>query len=464
MVWVMRGLRPQGFTLIELMVVMALVGVLVASIYQFFARTSEAMYEADSLADTTDRARFALEVVARDFQSAASFGTPDSGALGGGANPPDVWINRTQTSAQNYRIRGLIQIPGNQDRRLVAQYAPGADTNNPGATVDEAILVGAYDFPFTFEVSDVRLGGSGSVRLDDTPRGYQRFGRLDPFDLSNTAAVSGARDASLRNHARILRVMDRNGYLQFSLVGAMQNPPTPSARPGGFTQELTLSGPALMTRKGNDLWGLEPAGSPDDGYDAALLDVIRYRVCRDPLDGTNLKLVRERLLPQPFIAATNIMVGLPPERCGVAEPGVTVPNSQIPLVERVVDFQVWYDCVPETGNIQIPWETRWMMDASVDATAGHSCVLTTGAEQPGRARMAHIRLSVRTEDERRDVPHYGFVDLTTGAQVLDPATNPNVGSMQTYDIDNDPATSTRVMTFQVDVELPNFGMRTPTER
>ena len=36
---------------------------------------------------------------------------------------------------------------------------------------------------------------------------------------------------------------------------------------------MALTGsPQFMTRRGNDLWGLEPAATEDVGYDAALLD------------------------------------------------------------------------------------------------------------------------------------------------------------------------------------------------
>jgi prepilin-type N-terminal cleavage/methylation domain-containing protein len=453
----MRMMRPHGFTLIELTVVMALVGVLVASIYQFFARTSDALYEAESLAETTDRGRFALELIARDIQSAGSFGTPDSGAIGGGVNVDDIWINRTQATQQNYRVRSIIQATNTQDRYLVAQSATGANTNNPGVGMDDVILIGAYDFPFTFEATNVQMSASGSVTLANNARGYLRFGRQDPFNLNDVTTLPSSRADSLRAVQRIVRLMDHNGYIQFSRMGAVQ--PTPNAG----TQVLSLAGPLFMARQGNDLWGLEPAATEDVGYDAALLDVFRYRVCRDATDATNLRLVKERLIPDQPIMGASVTMALPPAQCGVAQPGVVVPGSQVSVVDRVVDFQIWYDCVPANGGVVIPWVNRWDTTvATVDSQLGHDCMLAvaSGAETPGRGRMAHVRLSVRTEDERRDVPNYGFVDLATGAQSLTPTAT--TGSLQTYDIDGDPATSARVMTFQVDVELPNFGARSAT--
>lgn len=451
----MRMMRPHGFTLIELTVVMALVGVLVASIYQFFARTSDALYEAESLAETTDRGRFALELIARDIQSAGSFGTPDSGAIGGGVNVDDIWINRTQTTQQNYRVRSIIQASNTQDRYLVAQRPAGGDTNNPGVGMDDVILIGAYDFPFTFEATNVQMSGAGSVTLANNARGYLRFARQDPFNLNDMTTLPASRERSLREVQRIVRLMDHNGYIQFSRMGAVQ--PTPNAG----TQVLSLAGPLFMTRQGNDLWGLEPAATEDVGYDAALLDVFRYRVCRDATDATNLRLVKERLIPDQTIMGAAVMIAVPPAQCGVPQPGVVVPGSQVSVVDRVVDFQIWYDCVPANGGIVIPWVSRWDTTVlTVESQPEHSCMLANGAEAPGRGRMAHVRLSVRTEDERRDVPHYGFVDLTSGAQSLTPTAT--TGSLQTYDIDGDPATSARVMTFQVDVELPNFGARSAT--
>jgi prepilin-type N-terminal cleavage/methylation domain-containing protein len=454
----MRAHRPHGFTLIELVVVMGLVGVLVASIYQFFARTSEALYEAESLAETTDRARFALEVIARDVQSTGAFGTADSGsAAAGGVNASDIWINTTQAATGGYRVRGLIQLPTHQARGaadyLVALDATGAPTNNPGALHDSIILTGAYDFPFTFEISNVQLGGTGSVTLANNQRGYLRFARMDAFDLRNTATLSPSRAATLTGSQRILRVMDHNGYLQFSLTDSVQ----PTATASG--QDLALLAPALQARVGNDLWGLEPAASTDVGYDAALLDVFRYRVCRDATDSTNLKLIKERMLPGQVIMPPTLNLAPPPVVCGAPDTAA-VPNTQVTLVERVVDFRVWYDCAAQMGATSIPWVSQWDTSplTQIGAPAQHACVLTVGnAEEPGRARMAHMRLSVRTEDERRDVSHYGFLDLQSGATSLTPTAT--TGSMQTYDIDGDPQTAARVMTFQIDVELPNFGVR-----
>ena len=99
----------------------------------------------------------------------------------------------------------------------------------------------------------------------------------------------------------------------------------------------------------------------------------------------------------------------------------------------------------------------WTPPDETEVGLGNDCVLTNGQEVPMLARVAHVRLSVHTKTERRDVTNYGFLNATLDGTTVDP--NNASGGLQTFDTDNNPNTASRVKTFQIDLELPNFALR-----
>ena len=467
--------RSHGFTLIELMVALVLSATLVSALYQFFSRTSESMYEADSMAGTTDQARFALELLSRDVQSAGAFASPDSAT--------DPWMNTTQARLRTVRVRAFMKPAAQQDVVLPnsihdTAFAQNSHTIGAGGgtggdqviSTDSLILVGAFDFPLSFQIDNVQnVGADGmTVRIPMHGRGVMRLLTPDPFNTTVPTRAGFAIPAPFQNYlagqgidrwrGRLLRVVDRQGYFQFATV---------NARPAfddniGIT--LTLGGPSgayLMPRQNNELMGLAPStndGTADVGYDAAFVDVFRYRLCVDPADRSNLRLVRERLNAG-AVVNNNPTVDMPSD-CGTLNANII---EQVPVLEHAVDFQVWFDCNQATditaANSQNKWDNyagSWVRsDAAVVANPQHNCTITEagGAAQAGqaaRARFAHLRVSVRTDSERRDVGNYMFLD----------AGGNRVGSLQTVDLDNDPTTSARVVTFQTDIELPNANYRT----
>ena len=129
----------RGFTLVELMVTIVVFSVFLAAVYQLFNTTSEAMYEVNSLAETTDRARFAMETISRDIDAAGAFASPDLDM--------DPWRNQDHQSVNgNYTARGLILRDGAQDQ-VVGQVMQQNITRwgNPLVGSDELIIIGAID-------------------------------------------------------------------------------------------------------------------------------------------------------------------------------------------------------------------------------------------------------------------------------------------------------------------------------
>lgn len=453
MVW-----RRGGFTFVELLVAMVVASAVIAAAYQLFSSTSEAMYEADSLSGTTDRARFALERMSRDIQGAGASATHD--ALS------DKFIH-DEFKNGTFSIRGIYAY----DR--TEQLAPLQSIYNQATFSDEFIMLGALDYSFDFELTFPFPFGTTAF-MPNSRFGALRFSQLDPFitgepDPVLPTQIVNALDTNMES--RVLRVLDRRGYAQFLEIAAFSYDDT--AITGGGTFTLTNDGLRPYERVGQEPWGLEPGGNDDDGYPAALLDAVRYRVCVDRLDPQNLKLVRERLS-----AATLLKGTMPPnpQVCGSQVGAGNFIVSQETVVDRVVDFRVWYDCLTDGTTPAPSWNEDWIPPGNGDN--GHTCTYidATGAPvdpvaTPDQTRMVHLRLSVRTDQERSDVDNYGFLGVdgrtfnvtrdgaTNSLADIDNPANQIVGGLQTFDIDGDPGTAARVMTLQLDVNLPNFANR-----
>ena len=394
--------RQEGFTLLELMVTLVVSSLVVLAAYQIFASTSEAMYEANSLSDTTDRARFGLELIARDVRAAGAFGSPDS--------PSDPFVNQAQLDLR--RVRGLYAYDGHYNR----QAGDFQTLWNQATRSDSIVLLGAYDFPFSFEVRfpNGDMGDFNQAFSPNTERGALRFLSLDPFVMAlNTTQDIGPLTRALMGpgpaddrliRSRVLRVMDRNGFSQFASIDSATYTPGVNE---GLRMALTPGPGALRAKVGDERAGLEPGGEEDVGYEAALLDAYRYRVCFT--SAGNLHLVKERLNADLLLDHIELAIS---DDCSVDPVG---PNEQIVertvLVDRVVDFRVWYDCAPmgQATLVDATWATGWMVPTPASATAGHACAYldrSTGApmarQQPSPgAHGPHSPLGAHRAGARR---------------------------------------------------------------
>ena len=426
-----RRLAGRGFTLVELMIAMTLVGGLVAMIYGMFARTSDALIDVDAMAGATDEARFALEMVRNELQSAGSQATPNATV--------DPWVR-----PKGDPMFGLIPYEGWQNSRDVYQgdatlQAIGA--RNPGSAFSGVVVVGAYDFPQSFLVSEVR---PSSARVENVERGMGRLTRIDPFDVSADSAViaddTDPRALALTEvaSARGLRISDRQGYMQF----------VPVRQASISTGALELTTAAITFRGEGRMSGLESIDGEDNDYDAAFLDAFWFRVRVDPYDPTNLQLVRHRLNFGDLMAL-NSPTAAQLEGVIVGVDAAAQEANTLVIANHVVDFRVWFDCadgfgVMETTRLEQEWEP----------VTGACLTPPASGSQPHLARVAHLRLSMRSENERTNRPHFevaGDADWL-GFQEVE-------GTMQTYDVDPRNPGAASVVTVQSSVDLANFRMR-----
>ena len=382
--------HARGFTLVEMMVTMVIVSVVLAATYQAFGDTSAAMYEVDSLAGTLDKGRFALEIMSRDVQSAGAFASPDART--------DALSYGEQIGTSN--VYGLYAFDGAR-----VQIEPLQSEFNRATASDEIIVLGAYDYPVNFEVS-FPGGDLAHPFAPNIHRGALRFRQLDPFNVNLIDAMGEALTTEEQGPlvglmlSRLLRVTDRNGYSQFAPITATTY--NPDVNSGGLNFTVGSGAMTFRERPADGLKGFEPASEDDAFYSAAILDVYRYRVCADPYDGTSLKLVRERLDANTVVSGA----ALPrPQVCGAGSIGVgNAIVSQDTIVDRVVDFRVWYDCADPTSRLMegVTWHDGWFPPDGDDA--GHNCVYLNAT---GRAAGGGLLALARSHGAHAPVGAHG---------------------------------------------------------
>jgi prepilin-type N-terminal cleavage/methylation domain-containing protein len=419
------SIHRRGFTLVELMVAMVLVSLLTTLIYGLFIRTSDAMSEVDSLADTVNKTRFALEHVRYDLASAGAQASPDSDI------DPNV---RPRNEA--IRVMGVVPYTGWQNA-TPTEIA----TENPQASFDGIIVMGAFDFPQTILVGDVSDTG---VSIANDGRGVQRLVANNPFFLGDAGLDEGQLDdiaEMLDGTSRLLRISDRQGFHQYLPISA-------AARDGNAISMGFATDVELQFRAGGEMYGIEATGDPGDRYEAALIDAFWYHVVPVPGERGNYALVRERLDVGELVSAlggsNGYLSGPPPE--------AMLAGEQRVITDRVVDFQVWFDCATGSaalggGGIGIgDWIDTWNPPEE-------SCVATAAGANSASARVAHIRLSLRTENERANRLH-----MTVAGAGWDGFETED-GQMQTFDVIPEAPGAATVVTMQTSVEMSNFALR-----
>ena len=447
--------RTAGFTLVELLIAIAVVGVLAVVIYRLFDVTSQNFREVDQLAELNDRLRFATENVRRHVQAAGAQSSPDSDL--------DAWVAPPLTTG---RVAGLLPYGGWQND--TSELLPVVRAANPNVSFDGIVIIGAFDFPLSFEFAG--MGGPGANRVGriyNNSRGVQKLAQQDIFadGLLEDAALSNERAQRIRGSnwaTRLIRVTYRQGFQQFLR-------PTDLTYNGG-DDFLSVALPALGTAfapqfksSADGFFGLDDLPEGDVGYDAALLDAYWIHVVPDASNPRVMNLVRDRLCAA--TVATLNGPGWDPEDALASTCGGGIPDEQVIIASYVADFQIWFDCA-DTANDQpggvrgTPWQLGWRPnDHATDCMA-------QGAAEPGLVRAGHIRLSLHTRSERTDQRHIQFEDAlgaicnpdSPGA--CDPE-DPRIASatLRTYDFYPESEGATQVVVMQSDFEVVNFMNR-----
>lgn len=443
--------RRAGFTLVELMVSLVLLGVIMIIIFSLFSTTSDGLKEADSLVQILENTRFAAEQVGGDIKSAGAFATPDS--------EKDPWV--INDANNNLCVYGVAGYKGGgldwQNSTDLLGTGNKFDAHNDsgeasGVSYDGFIVMGAHDFPQTFEVSNLTFASPNGATIPGHARGMVKLLSNNPFytdtalPASFPTAVEDNFIASL--DSRLLRIADRDGNLQFSGITGAETTDENDAVSG---VKLTLSPDLRQRQSAGDgsanQKGLDPQALDDEdvGYGAALIDAYWYHVEASPLDPANFRLVRDRL------NAAEIAASLCDPDSTDPSTMLSNPEEKIVITDRVADFQVWFDCADTNGNLDgTDWTNDWASPLGAGDTEG---CMDLSAPNFGAARMAHIRLSMHARDERKDAP-----DARDALYQWNDAADTQTG-LRYFNMHPDAPGAARVVTVQTDIALPTFSMR-----
>lgn len=443
----------RGFTLVELMIAMALVGILTALIYGLFVHTSDSLSDVEAHADALDQSRFGIQQVRMGLLAAGSQATPNSRVdpwmisnQRHGANQPDIFaiIQDDDWQVQTVDELETMWLDGSHDR-------VASDGENPGSRFSSFVVIGAFDVPASMLVSFPDAGGASDIDesqprfiIEGTERGLYRMLGYDPFDLSIVNDVQPPSDLDDQAETRLMRVRDSEGYSQIQpIVNATLDSSDDLGGAGGdglvTGQAMEVELEDLYFRQAGEPAGFDTSVESDVSFDAAMIDAYWYYVRPARDNPTNLQLMRQRLDISAMVqdddgAAEIDYSSLDDHRAG----------PPMILAERVVDFRVWFDCRDTVGQnvIDAQWQAGWEVD-------GDDCVADGN---PHLAQVAHARLSTRTARENPNRPHYTLVNGWEGFEQQD-------GLMRTYEIVPEAEGSAAVVTTQTSVELTNFSIR-----
>ncbi len=459
----MRALIPRstarGFTLVELMIAMALVGLLTAVIYALFVSTADSLTDVEGHSEALDQGRFGIEQVRLGLLAAGSQATPNSQVdpwmvsnERHGANQPDIFAIIQHDDWQEQSIEDIEDqwLDGGDDRRLAS------DGDNPHSAFSSFVVLGAFDVPANLFVSfpsddgipDIDTNNPEFV-IEGTERGLHRVLGYDPFDTRVVNEVNAPADLDDRAQQRLLRVSDREGFSQIqpitaatvgsseALGGAGGQSDSGDSMVTGDAMSVTL--PDLHFRSAGEPAGFDVSVEDDVSFDAALIDAYWYHVRPAPDDPQNLQLVRQRLDASEMVDQDNLD---DLDEASLEDYRVDPPMI---LAEGVVDFRVWFDCKDSVGQdvIDADWENEWQIDDYGDCIADGN---------PHLAQVAHARLATRTASENPNRPHYTVVDGWPGFES-------DNGQMRTFELVPGAEGSAAVVTTQTSVELTNFSIR-----
>lgn len=428
--------RKAGFTLIELMVAMAVVGILSVVIYRLFDVTSQNFREVDELASLNERVRFGTERVRVLIQGAATLSTPDSDT--------DPYVRPQLAGAR------VVGISHYADWQNAVHPVDAVAAANPNSSFDGLILMGAYDFGMSFEMSGLEgEGAPGRLELND--RSLYKIIHQNPFsymddpptDLTSVVTAMGATADS-----RLLRILDSQGFMQFALPESLAAV--------GTTVEVALPSAgdtfAPKFRQGGSFEGLNPVPEGDVGYDTAFIDAFWLRTKTSTANPSVLNLVVERLCAsevaeQLAAGAATFDPATLPNQCQGGEAQTTV------IASHVADFQVWFDCTaePDGALSDATWSAGWLSE--------DDC-LEDGDRTP---RVGHVRLALHTHQERPDQRHFQFEDATGETCDTETLTCDDellrIGTLRTFDFVPGNTGAAQVVVMQTDFELTNYAAR-----
>jgi prepilin-type N-terminal cleavage/methylation domain-containing protein len=190
---------PSGFSLVELMVALAVGGVALSSIYAIGSATTRNLRAQERVASAQNSLRVATERVKRDFQRAGFMGTPQ-------------WSQPGEACGSTPAAGAVAAVTNFVEDDVVAKAFAGPANENNESTFDAVTLMGNY--ATSGEYGGTTFDASGTVL---TVSGATQSFRRDFTDWS-TGAVNDAAFDEAFPEGRFVRVHALDETVHFGVI------------------------------------------------------------------------------------------------------------------------------------------------------------------------------------------------------------------------------------------------------
>lgn len=208
-----RARKPQGFTVVELMISLVVGGIAISSIYAVGAASTRNFREQARISTTQSSLRSAMNQLKRDFARAGYLGTPNASLNGEWCgSAPTAPLNDSSTAIGRGRLAAISAF----NKSVALPTALDPDNLNPNvAAVDDVILMGNY--ATTGEYTGVTVSPTNTVFT--IPTTSQSFTRdFTNWYAANGTAAGACSDVALQaafpagRLVRVRNLADTNGF------------------------------------------------------------------------------------------------------------------------------------------------------------------------------------------------------------------------------------------------------------
>ncbi len=398
----LRAVGNRGFTLVELMVALAISSFLVVTMFYVLTAATKTFRVQNDISQVTDRMNYSMDTIKNDLRR-ASFMTIPNAYLQPDVYPwyrkacaPPAWMDSPTGNGPAAHAVWVREGSGGS----LDYYEPAADEEVLiGENPDQLILFGAYRTVETFQPT---LMQSGTSMLRVSNGGFTDV----EMDYIFSDAV-------------LMISTPAGGHQYLSVTDA-------SAIAGKSETELTLGQALLADPLGTGLETCNFQGFGGLNFEVTPMHFVQYSLLDDPDDYESSLLVREEL--------------------GYEMQSLT-PASRYIVARDIVDFQVWFDGVVAGGSQTTVLQDGidsgdWVDD---EGTLAQNLLDGDANAQPENARSAYIQISSR---------------LDTAYTKSPPPRGPLLEFIQLNDCEDDvcvPAGDfTPVYSIRGEVQLPNI--------
>ncbi len=284
----------RGFTIVELMVALAISSILLGAVYSLFVSSTAVFHTQEQLGVAQYKARTALEQVLSDVRRAGF------GATANAAADPMSCTNG------GFTLHGMV-VEEFSGEGIIPCY----DSTNPNIDPDQITLTGNFSTARPYPGLANSISGQVGLQVSESEGNNAYVAGSLVFPRADFERVF------LQLQRRLVAVRDANGRSYITHVSSGNYPELTLASLGG-------TGPACGIQGASSLVQVSP------------VDVVRYRIVRRALEddgrGGDTLLVREALDTS----------------------GNPVENGRLIVAEDVVDLQVWFVFRDPTSNTLPP--------------------------------------------------------------------------------------------------------------